>query len=155
MFAEDAVVLHAFDPGGAGAGYSFLVDDVILKPQIRYAEPDHVVHNGRDVFGCAKDINEVDGGAGLLADGRLSRVQIWIALQPQHLFQRRIDRNYAIAILGEIAPDVMAGAYGGTFGDAATQRINYVLSQARVGIQAQLGTGGPSPSLSQSGVGYL
>jgi hypothetical protein len=50
-------------------------------------------------------------------------------------------------------PDAMAGAYGGTFGDAATQRINYVLSRARVGIQAQLGTGGPAPSWSQSGVG--
>jgi hypothetical protein len=50
-------------------------------------------------------------------------------------------------------PDVMAGAYDGTFGDAATQRINYVLSQSRVGIQAQLGTGGPSRSSSESGAG--
>ena len=50
-------------------------------------------------------------------------------------------------------PDVMAGSYGGTFGDAATQRINYVLSQARVGLQAQLGTGGPSRSSSESGTG--
>jgi hypothetical protein len=50
-------------------------------------------------------------------------------------------------------PDVMAGSYGGIFGDAATQRINYVLSQARVGIQAQVGTGGPSPSSSRSGGG--
>jgi hypothetical protein len=43
-------------------------------------------------------------------------------------------------------PDVMAGVYGGTFGEAATQRINYVLSRAGVGVQAQLGTGGPSAS---------
>jgi hypothetical protein len=43
-------------------------------------------------------------------------------------------------------PDVMAGSIGGTFGDAATQRINYVLSQSRVGIQAQFGTGSTSPS---------
>jgi hypothetical protein len=50
-------------------------------------------------------------------------------------------------------PDVMAGSYSGRFGDAATQRINYVLSQARVGIQAQLGTGSPSSSSSQSGAG--
>jgi hypothetical protein len=50
-------------------------------------------------------------------------------------------------------PDVMSGSFGGTFGDAATQRINYVLSQAHVGIQAQLGTGGPSRSSSQPGAG--
>lgn len=37
-------------------------------------------------------------------------------------------------------PDIMAGMYGGTFGDAATQRINYVLSQAGTGSPAQSGS---------------
>jgi hypothetical protein len=46
-------------------------------------------------------------------------------------------------------PDVMAGADNGTFGSAATQRINYILSQAGPGVQAPSGTG----VLSQSGGG--
>jgi hypothetical protein len=50
VFAEDAVVLDAFDAGGAGAGYGFFVDDFVLQPQVGDAETDYIVDYGRDVL---------------------------------------------------------------------------------------------------------
>jgi hypothetical protein len=49
MLAEDAVVLDAFDAGGAGSGYGFVVNDAVLQPKIGDFEADHVVDNGRNV----------------------------------------------------------------------------------------------------------
>ena len=76
MLAEDAVVLHAFDAGGAGAGYGLVVDDFILQPEIRNAEPDHVVHDGGHMFGGAEDIHQVDSAARLLARRGLRSVEV-------------------------------------------------------------------------------
>ena len=58
--AENAVVLHALDAGGAGAGDGFVVDDLVLQPEIGNAEPNHVVDDGRHVLGGAKDVDQID-----------------------------------------------------------------------------------------------
>ena len=46
VFAEDAVVLDAFDAGGTGAGDGLVVDDFVLQPEIGDAETDHVIDDG-------------------------------------------------------------------------------------------------------------
>src|ERR1700677_4461633 len=107
MLAEDAVVLDTLDAGGAGSGYGLVVDYAVLQPQAGNAEANHVVHNGWHEFRGAEDVNQVDS-----VGGRLGAVEVGIALHAHHLVECRVDGKDAVAVFGEIAADVVAGAPG-------------------------------------------
>ena len=79
VLAINAIVLHAFDAGGAGAGHGFVVDHPVLQPEIWNAEPDHVVDDRRHVLGGAKDIHEVDARPVSLARRGLRRIEVGVA----------------------------------------------------------------------------
>ena len=60
VLAKDAVVLDAFHAGGAGAGDGLVVDHIFLQPEIRNAETDHVIDDGRHVLRGAEYVDQVD-----------------------------------------------------------------------------------------------
>ena len=60
MLAEDAVVLDTLHAGLTGSGDGLVVNHAILEPQIRNAEPNHIVHDSRHVLRSAKYIHKID-----------------------------------------------------------------------------------------------
>ena len=63
---HDAAVHDDVDAAGFGAGGGFEIDDSLLDPEVRKAELEHLVDDGRDEFGEAEDIDDVgfDGEIG-------------------------------------------------------------------------------------------
>ena len=113
MLAENAVVLDAFDAGGFGLSDGFVVVDLVLEPEVGDMEADHVLDNGRDVLGGAEDIDQVDL-ASFDGYGGLRILKRPVAGQDfavhGNFAQTRIDGDDAVALRGEIAADVVAGA---------------------------------------------
>ena len=67
---------------------------------------------GGDVLGGAKDIDEVDTGAGLLAGGGLGGVEVGRTREAEDLGESGVNGQDAVAVFDEVAADVIAGAPG-------------------------------------------
>jgi len=88
--AKDAVILDALYAGGFGARDSLLVYDSVLEPEIRDAEANDVVDDGRHIFRGTEYVDEVDAGAGLFARGILRRCEVGITRHVEYLGQDRV-----------------------------------------------------------------
>jgi len=112
MLPEDAVVLNAFDSGGAGAGYGFFMNHIVLEPQVPDTKADYVVDDGGDILRRAEDVYEIyAGGVGILCSG-LGGVQVGVTLEAENFSQRGVDWENAVSVGMKIAADVVAGAPG-------------------------------------------
>jgi hypothetical protein len=110
MLPQNAIVLHAFDPGSASAGNSLFVNHFILQPQIWNLQPNHSVHNRWNVLRSAENIYEIKAVAGLALRSLLRGIKISMADKSENLTQRRIHRKNAIPVLDKIAANVMTRA---------------------------------------------
>jgi hypothetical protein len=104
MLLAHALVLDNFKAGLPGRGGRRGVFNAFLHPHGFSPDFNRLLHDGRDVFRPAEDIDDVY----LYRDGR----EVRVALVAQHGLFVRVDGNYFIAVLFEIAGDDMTGALG-------------------------------------------
>src|ERR1035441_7357213 len=84
VLAEDTVILHALHTSSLGATDSFIVSYTILQPQVRDAEADRIVDDGRHIFRRPEDIDQVQACASLFPRGCLRGFKIGKTGHAQH-----------------------------------------------------------------------
>lgn len=89
---QNAAVHHDLYPGSLGPTCGTQIDDVFLQPQIRNSQPDYIVHNRRNVFRSAKDIDQLN-----LAHRSLCRIEIGVGPFSQRILDPRIYRHNPVA----------------------------------------------------------
>ena len=110
MFAKDAIILDALHTCGACASHGLVMNDFVLQPEIRNGEAYHVIDYSRHMLGCAKYIGEIDARAGLAFGRNLRGFKVGITGKTENLAECRIDGDHAIAVVMQIAADVVTGS---------------------------------------------
>jgi hypothetical protein len=104
VFDEEAGVFDGEEAGGAGGFASGGVDDAELEPDSFGMDGDGGVDDGRDLFGAAEDVDDVDGAGDVFEAG--------IGFLAEHFPFVGIDGNDAIANVLEVGSNFVAGTGG-------------------------------------------
>jgi hypothetical protein len=112
VLTKDADILDAFHAGLSRLGDGLVVDHVLLEPEVRDAETNHIFNDGRNVHRGTEDVHEVDAFGVIFLGSGVRQLKVGIALEAVHLLEGGIHGKDVVALHDEIAGDVVAGPPG-------------------------------------------